>query len=136
MKLFLGLLIFISNSANAATLNWNCKGHWIFESYTLNPAVEISAVVQTSSEVDKVLPLTVSAGGLELSGTAILRPPYDIQLQNAERTVSIQGTMKVSVEGASTRLSVLLNGSTPMGAQMTGIMACLPKSFASPKKSE
>lgn len=121
-----------ATSIALAIQTWDCKGLWIFESFQLMPARSITAQIQTTSDVNLVLPMSVQVGAvpgqvLQLTGTSVLRPPYDFKLESADRSVVIDGTLKVTAEPSPLELSVLLEGYSLNGARVTGVLKCVPK---------
>lgn len=106
--------------------SWDCKGLWIFESFQLMPARAITARISTTSQLNLPLPLTIQAGSVQLTGTSTLKPPYDFKVESGDRSVVIEGTLKVTAEPSPLELSVLLEGFSLNGARVTGILNCDP----------
>lgn len=76
--------------------------------------------------------MTVQVGAvpgeiLQLTGTSVLRPPYDFKIESTDRSVVIEGTLKVTAEPSPLELSVLLEGYSLNGARVTGVMKCQPQ---------
>lgn len=90
------------------------------------PARAITARISTTSQLNLPLPLTIQAGSVQLTGTSTLKPPYDFKVESGDRSVVIEGTLKVTAEPSPLELSVLLEGFSLNGARVTGILNCDP----------